>query len=228
MTVLDVMSPVTDGVEATRLNVFQPSACSGGPIHIAPSRSVSCHNMMRWCWKCLQTPFGRDGARWSLSSSWRTTVVHAFLPTQWRPPRAPLVHCTGRGFLAISSPLPLRAQACDPQAGQLDFSVPLSRIARITFCEGPNITFEWLGPRGRLGRPMTVSHHGPHPASSARRSQLVPCHERCHHEESAPSSSPPTASASAIMRQAPNPALDAPPWYGDLLQLLPFPGSGHL
>ena len=185
--------------------------------------------MMPCCWKCLHSSFGRDGARWSLSSSWRTTVVHAFLPSQWRPPRAPLVHCTGRVCLALSSPLPLLAHACDPQAGQLDFSVPLSRIARISSCEGLHITFGRLGPRGRLGRQTPVSHHGPHPASSARRSQPPPCHERCHHEESAPpSSSPPTASASAPMRLAPNPASDAPPWYGDLLQLLPFPESGHL
>ena len=133
-------------------------------------------------------------------------------------------------FWRISSPLPLRAQACDPQAGQFDFSVSLSRIALFSFCEGPNITFEWLGKRGHswaVRRPSVIMARIRPPRPEDRSRHLVM--SVCHHKESAlPSSSPPTASASAPTRLAPNPASDSPPWYGDLLQLLPFPGSGHL
>ena len=102
---LDVMSPVTDGVEATRLNLFQPSACSGGPIHIAPSRSVSCHKMML----CFRSVCKRRSAE---RHTLVTVIVVAYNCRPYVPPMSvESTACTGRAFLAISSPPPLLAHA---------------------------------------------------------------------------------------------------------------------
>ena len=120
--------------------------------------------------ECLQTSFGREGKRWSLSSSWRTTVVHAFLPSQ----------CVRHWSTVLEGRFwryHLRSLCSRMPATRVFRFHGLTSSASVRFLTSPS---NGLGPGVAWAVRRPSVHHGPHPASSARRSQRAPCHERCH------------------------------------------------